>query len=283
MFDPKKIKAVGIDIDGTLINSQEICTPRTEATIKNLIKTGRKIFIVTGRSTSAAISYARQIGLEDYMITYNGACIYDLRQNKTIRTIAVGLQEAKGAIHVARNNRLLVLAFADDICYYEQENEILPQYLKRLNGQKMETIFGSLDDAPMDRFVKILLLGYDKEIMRAYKELKDLHDENIYAILTTPGFRDPKNPDTALTCIEVMSCKVNKGKTLEYLLEQQGIRIHEALAFGDDNNDIEMLSMVGWGVAMDNAKEAVKICSNDITLSNDQDGVADFIEKKILF
>ena len=74
---------------------------------------------------------------------------------------------------------------------------------------------------------------------------------------------------------------VNKSVGIAAMLEHFGLDRSEAIAFGDSPNDIEMLQYVGLGVAVDNAMDSVKRVAQEVTLSNDQDGVAFFLRNKL--
>ena len=82
--------------------------------------------------------------------------------------------------------------------------------------------------------------------------------------------------------LEINAAGVNKGKAMIELGKLLGISREEIMAFGDGNNDLKMLKEVGTGVAMENAISSVKEAADYVTLSNDEEGVAKFIEKYVL-
>ena len=82
--------------------------------------------------------------------------------------------------------------------------------------------------------------------------------------------------------LEINAAGVNKGKAMIELGKLLGISREEIMAFGDGNNDLKMLKEVGTGVAMENAIPSVKEAVDYVTLSNDEEGVAKFIEKYVL-
>ena len=278
-FDAKKIKAVAIDIDGTLINDKSLCTERTEKVVKDLIKTGREVYIVTGRAITTAMAFAKQVAIPKYMINYNGGAVWNFELQKRELEQNIVPRAVKDILKLIRNYNVMTLVYSDDEYYYENENAYLEQYLTRAitKGYKI-----SLDDLPKDSFQKFFIMGDDDDIQKLYKEVVKSCSDEVSMFLTTPGMHNLAHPDTPARCIEIMAYGVNKGATLKKLLASQNISMDEVVAFGDDNNDIEMLSMSGWGVAMENGRPAVKEAARVETLSHKDDGVAYFIEKYLL-
>ncbi len=278
-FDAKKIKAIAIDIDGTLINEHTICTERTEKAVKALIQTGREVYIVTGRSTLTAMPFAKQIGIPNYMINYNGASVWNMQTQKRENEHTLDSNIIQILIKLLRDRQMMSLAYVNDQFYYEIENAYLEQYFKRI------TIPGfnkPLDELPMDLFHKLFIMGSDEEIIEMHKLLSENYGDKLSIFLTTPGMHNLTHPENPARCIELMAKGVNKGEALTRLLRQQNITMDEAVAFGDDNNDIEMLESVAWGVAMHNARSTVKKVARLETLSHNDDGVAYFIENYLL-
>lgn len=279
-FDAKKIKAVAIDIDGTLINENSFCTERTEKAVKDLIKTGREVYIVTGRAITTSMSFAKQVAIPKYMINYNGGAVwnFDLQIREYEQTIVP--RAVKDILKLIRNyNDIMALVYSEDEYYYENENEYFKEYLKRAITKGHKLI---LDKLPVNSFQKFFIMGDDTDIQKLYKEVEESCSDEISMFLTTPGMHNAANLDTPARCIEIMAYGVNKGNTLKKLLASQNISMDEVVSFGDDTNDIEMLRMSGWGVAMNNAIPSVKDAARLETLSHKDDGVAYFIEKYLL-
>ena len=82
--------------------------------------------------------------------------------------------------------------------------------------------------------------------------------------------------------LEVVPCGVDKANTLALLMEQLGVKREEVIAIGDGVADVTMLQLAGKSVAMGHAPDSVKICADYVTASNDEDGVAQAVEKLIL-
>ena len=79
--------------------------------------------------------------------------------------------------------------------------------------------------------------------------------------------------------VEVSAAGVTKAAGLAWVADRLGVPAHEVVAFGDMPNDLPMLAWAGWGVAMGNAHPAVLAAADDVTGSNDDDGVAAYLER----
>ena len=117
---------------------------------------------------------------------------------------------------------------------------------------------------------KLLLAGEPDELNRCQEMLKRRYDGLLEIYKSAPYY------------LELMPFGVSKGSMLPGLLENIGVSREELLAFGDSFNDLTMIGYAGMGVAMDNADPEVKRISNFVCESNDDDGVARFIEKYVL-
>jgi Cof subfamily protein (haloacid dehalogenase superfamily) len=105
---------------------------------------------------------------------------------------------------------------------------------------------------------------------RIRPKLGERFGSSIYVARTFPTF------------LEVMNASVSKGRGLSLVLEHRGLKPEEVIAFGDEENDLPMFKIAAYSVAPANAKETVKAAADFVTLSNTEDGVADFLEKTFL-
>ncbi len=278
-FEKDKIKVVAIDIDGTLINGQTQCTDRTEQAVKKLIDTGREVYIVTGRLSTTSMAFAKQVGIQKYMINSNGAIVWDMQAQKPIYEKSLQLEEVEYLISQIRKYKLMCMIYDPSEYYYENVNEYQLQYLARA---PIPGVNQNFDELNLSFIQKLFIMGDHEEIVKFYGELVDKYGDSLTILLTTPVVHNMANPDSPAKCIEIMANGVNKGIALKEFVESQGYSMDEVVAFGDDVNDKEMLGMAGWGVAMHNAHPIVKESARTETLSNNDDGVAYFIENYLL-
>ncbi|MGL4394696.1 MAG: Cof-type HAD-IIB family hydrolase [Brevinema sp.] len=276
-FDSSKIKAVAIDIDGTLINSKGSCSPRIIKTIQKLKDSGREVFLVTGRGVCTAMPYAKEVDIPKYMINYNGAVIYNMQDENKDYEICIDEEISREILKIARENKLFTVLYSDDIYYYEFQNEESESFVERV---RVEGYLKNFDDLDIKKFQKFLISLEKDQVQTLEKELNEKFGDKLNIVQTSPGIHSEN--EIPRFYLEIMHKDANKGLTLTRLLDKLNISLDEAVAFGDDKNDIEMLQTVKWGIAMGNARPAVREATPYMTLTNDEDGVAYFIEKYIL-
>ncbi len=278
-FDKDKIKVVAIDIDGTLVNSETKCSEHTEKTVKKLIETGKEVYIVTGRVSATAMHFANQVGIQKYMINSNGAIIWDMKAQKQIYEKNMQSEDVKFLVDLIRKNKFMCMMYSGNEYFYENVNSYQEQYLSRAAVPGNEQSFDTLDFSAIQKF---FIMSDAEDILKFHEEITKKFGDSLTILLTTPGLHNMANPDSPAKCVEIMAKDVNKGNTLKYFVESQGFSMDEVVAFGDDINDTEMLKMAGWGIAMNNARPAVKEAARAETLSNNDNGVAYFIENYLL-
>ena len=258
-------KVVVSDLDGTLLNNQHQISPHTRRTLHRLMARGIRFIVATGRHHVDVRGIRDALGLEIYLITANGAVVHDKQDNciynQTIPpTLAQELVEIERlpdiALHIYQGDRWLVEAESPELLAYHQESGFCYQ-------------IADLLALPKEQINKIFYVGEHEDLLELEHRLVTYYGDSLSIAFSTP------------TCLETMQKGVNKGNAVKAVLEQNGFQLSEAIAFGDGMNDLEMLSMVGEGVVMGNAHSRLKAAlpSHPQTLSSDEDGVADYLNK----
>ncbi len=266
-----KFKLIAIDMDGTLLNSQNDISLRTKNAIDKAKDKGVNIVLATGRILESAKIFADELKLSNPILACNGAIIIDKYRN-VIYNRPVEIDLAKKVMNLGREY---------DIYYHFYNEEFLfsNKYVKGIADYY----------SGKSQRIDIKLFKDDNEIL----ENKDL---NIFKFLFIDNDMDKLNnlrKDFAAieglnitksweNNLEVMDFRASKGIGLEYLCNEMNISQDQVIAIGDSENDLTMLAFAGLGVAMGNGDEVVKLKSDYITATNDEDGVAKVIEKFIL-
>lgn len=271
-----KFKLVAIDMDGTLLNSQNEVSNRTRMAIEEASKRGAHIVLATGRLLRSAVNYAEELRLEKPIIACNGAVIVDEDKNilyeKSIKMDTVGTIMEIGA----ENN--MYYHFYDRDSFYSNihDDEILKFYntksAKERGREVKINIFNNIEEVVNNKDLnvyKFLFLDEDRS------KLDDLKDKlsHITNINICSSWHNN---------IEVMDKEVSKGNSLKRLCERLNISRDQVIAIGDNENDISMIDYAGLGVAMGNGVDKVKKYADTVTDTNNEDGVAKIIEKYIL-
>lgn len=262
------IKLIAVDLDDTLLDSKLAVSPRACEAIRQAVARGVTVTIATGRMYCSALVYAKQLNLDVPLITYNGALIKACLSGETLLNQPVEREFALEVMTLCRERNWYIQTYMNDELYVKEFNEHAAYY-QHLSGIKPHAIGGRLYDVEQPPNKLLLMLGVD-EIKEAYNIIKARFGNKLTVAITKPTF------------IEITHPLANKGRALAFLADKLHIRQEEVMAIGDSGNDLDMIKYAGWGVAMGNAREAIKAAARLETLSNDADGVAEAIEKYVL-
>ena len=263
-----RFRIVASDIDGTLLRSDGTLAPRTHATLDRVVAAGSTFVLATGRPPRWVHPIAEMTGHQGLAVCSNGALVIDLTDE---RVVDIRLHDRTIALAAADAIRALVpdASFAVDG----------PSGFGHIPGYK--SVFAHGRDA-REASLEELLEGKVTKMMFRHPDM-DAHllDALIAAIgdlatVTYGSMGDDLGPNTL---IEMMPFGVTKADALERIAHHFDATSADVIAFGDMPNDVDMLTWAGHGVAMDNAHPTAKKAADEITLSNDDDGVAVVLER----
>ncbi len=270
----KKIKMIGLDCDGTLLNDQKELTPYSREILLKAIEEGIVILPATGRPVTGIPKDVRELPGIRYAITANGARIVDLKENKLLWESTMPVETAISILDVFAKYDTYKEAFIGETGFTNakdlsnaEEYGLIPSMIKYLRESRV----------PVPN-VREKLTQMHKQVDKVQALFKNREEKQkaFLEIQKIPG----TEPTGALeNNIEVNALGVNKGLGLLKLGELLGIEREEIMGCGDGMNDLEMLREVGFGVAMENAVQPVKDAADYVTDSNENDGVAKAIVK----
>jgi len=247
-----KIKMIVTDLDGTLLMTDKTISDYTASIFKQCRERGIKIVFATARPLSMVTEYIKQISI-DGLIATNGAFIYAggnlIREN----LLPVDIVHALQADLAGHPDVFKISARSKDIHYttkFSYDGDIVCDFKTPLEEMVAHLSFQTYNDL------------FAKDLIQKYPELEIYHvtGENLYDV-------------GAVNCSKMNGVKI--------LAEQFGIDINDIAAFGDDFNDIGMLQTCGTGVAMMNAIDEVKVTADVVCDSNQNDGVAKWLEENV--
>lgn len=268
----KDIRIIGLDLDGTVFNSNTEIAPRTLRALQSALDAGIHVLPATGRQLSGLPHEFTSLPGVRYALTVNGARIVDLTTGETLHSDSFTLETALSILDDCHNFDGIVHTCIHNDAYMEapdysvlegQYPAPMVEYMRktRLPVPDLRP-FILQSKHPVDKFSMIFPSIEERE--RAYKHFLSRTD-----CTTTSSM--PFN-------IEINTSTANKGSGLLMLAEKLGYTAGQVMAMGDGTNDIPMLRAAGHGVAMGNASPQVKAAAASVTLSNDDDGVALAIE-----
>lgn len=272
-----KIKMIGLDLDGTLLTDKKELTVRTREVLTKAIQSGIVVLVATGRPWMGVPEELREFPGMDYALTSNGARIIDTRTGNVIEEHLLPVGSAKKALEICRKYDTLQEVYFDGQGYAPAEkmasveryhkNPNMWEYMRKTRIP-VDDIFELVDRENRGLDKTQALFADMEERKCAWKELACHEDLELVGSLRYN--------------IEINAAGVNKGTGLVSLGKRLGIKREEIMACGDGDNDTVMLREVGFGVAMANGEPQVKEAADYITLSNEEDGVAQAIERFVL-
>lgn len=272
-----KYKLLCIDMDGTLLNSKKEITEKNKQYLRKAQEAGVKVVISTGRLFTSADYYADLVGIKAPIISANGAFIREKDENKVIYKSLLGKDNCEIILKVLKKYDLIPNFHTSNAILTEGSNPHIQMYLK------------TNKDHPADKRIEIQTVIDWSQVFESYKEelLKciaiDMDYEKVAkAKEELSAVEQLEVVSSSSNNFEVMCSGVSKGRGVEILAAYYNIKREEIICIGDNENDASMIAYAGLGVAMGNADEEIKIMAQYVTASNDEDGVAEVIEKFIL-
>ena len=267
-------KLIAIDMDGTLLNSNNKVSERTRRAILKAGEKGVYVILATGRILSSAIKYSYKMNLKTPIISSNGAIVIDENEN-IIYEKSIHKSTVEDITKLADENNLYYHFYTKDSFYSNQYvKDIIEFYNPRNTKQEDKIKFNLYKDIKeiVDRNIEVYkFIFIDNDTKKLYKLREEL--KSVKNINTCSSWSNN---------VEVMQKGVSKGNSLKYLCERLDISREDVIAIGDNENDLSMIDFAGLGVSMGNGGEKVKSIADVITSTNDDDGVAKIIEKYIL-
>lgn len=271
-----KYRLVALDLDGTLLDSQLQIRSGTISALNLVRAQGVQVMIVTGRHHVAAYPYWRQLGLTLPAICCNGAYLYDYAARQPLAGDPLTRAEARSLLALARKHTIRTMVYDKDFMAYED----IDPHLRRLldwAASLAEELRPRIERVPSyERLVeeaetiwKFTAAGEDRPALAAF----------VAEIERSLGLSCEWSGPTRL---DITRAANSKGKRVLEWIAAQGIAPAEVIAFGDEQNDMDMLRVVGMGVAMGNSQAEVRACADRVIGVNDSDGIADTLRRYVL-
>lgn len=292
-------KMLVLDMDGTLLNERQEITKENINTIRKVIDNGIKVVLASGRSFEGMIPYLSQLDLikeNNYSIACSGALALNNQTHEVIHSMPIQNNDLSKIYNICETFDLDMSAYTKESIMIHREN-LFSRYDAAANFTSLEMVDFQTLNSDIEVY-KINLINEAEEIsqqMRAYFptiQLDKTHirtKKNFNKELLNELWRFPEDIINQYTivqplsfCVEILNKDCNKAVGVKAVAKQYGIRREEIICIGDSGNDVHMIEFAGLGIAMGNAYEQVKAVADDITSSNQENGVAYAIEKYLL-
>jgi Cof subfamily protein (haloacid dehalogenase superfamily) len=273
--DPRCIKALALDLDGTILRPGNILSNRTIGVLKACMGRGLQLIFCTGRAVAAAEPYRRALDARGPMVYYNGAEVVDMPAGTVLCSTLLEPEAVDFCVDLARRRGLFFQVFfpalpggPGETLMIEKEGPEADLY-RRHTG--LEPVLGDIRKTMAERKAP----GCIKGMFIAEPAVQD----EIRPILAERFGRRVYVARTLAPFLEVMAPGVSKGAGLRAAMEKRGLTPPEVIALGDEENDLPMFEAAGFAAAPANAGEKIRRAADLVFGSNAEDGAAQYLER----
>lgn len=257
------IQSIALDLDGTCLNSHNQISINTLSALREAAKRGVEIIFVTGRAYAALPAQLLRETFYRYVITSNGADIFDVKTGESIYRSQIPLNTAQSLLTDAKRSRLGLTIHVDH--EYVIEGRLLYDLGKAVYGKDAEQALCVKDIRNY-----VAQKGCDIEEVQIFFFTANEKRRAKALIAAYPQLNKPVGP----FYVEFVTQYTTKGNALEWLYTRTGLKKAEVACIGDSENDIPMFEKSGKRFAMGNASTSLKMIADELVPSNDEDGVA---------
>jgi hypothetical protein len=261
---PRLIKAIASDLDRTLIGEDYELHARTLSAIAAARAAGIQFVIVTGRMYRSVLPYLQRAGIDDLVVCYQGAIVADPVSGRFLRHVTIPLELARETIAAVEREGFQLNCYVDDNLYVAKMTPEAHSYAEH-QRIPIDTV-GELREWLPSPPTKLVVIGEPTALDGLALRLREQFDGRLYISKSLPFF------------LELASPEVSKGAGLGFVAEQLGFTAAETVAFGDGENDVELLDWAGYSVAVANADAKALERANFVCPPVQEEGVAQVIE-----
>ncbi len=268
------IKLIAFDLDGTILRDNKEVAGRSLEALERAAEKGIRIVPATGRLYEGLPEEIRSLPFVRYVIAANGAEVYDAARREVLRRAELTLEEARRILDYVKGEPAILGCYRDGKGWMDgEELSRMEEYAQSPELAKiMKRVYTPVDGMKKflessDHTVQKMMLFYSD--LRARERMLARMEEELGDMAVSTSV--PNN-------IEINAREATKGGALKFLCEYLDLNREESAAFGDGTNDIAMIRQAGRGIAMKNACPEVLEAADEVTGSNEEDGVAAWIE-----
>jgi Cof subfamily protein (haloacid dehalogenase superfamily) len=260
-----------LDVDGTLLDSQHTLRPRVAAAVRAAGAAGLNVTLATGKLLGSVQSLLAEMQISGPQIVLNGAATCDSATDAPLRFCPLEPATRKTIIELVRafDPSVLVSCFGLDTIYMDTTHPLIGVFAEYGEGPPVMTPDLLADNLPPT--AKILLSGAPAQLAALRATMAPHLPLGVVMTTTTPDF------------LELFDAQAGKGLALAALRTQLGIPKARVIAMGDGENDAPLLREAGLAVAMANGAAVTRAQAQRIAPSNDDEGVAVFLEELLSY
>lgn len=266
----QKYKMLVLDLDDTLLRDDYSISTRNKELLFEAQDLGVKVVLASGRPTPAMLQFADQLRLahyDSYMISFNGAVVTSMKNNATLFETSLTNKEVHSLYDFSVDNKVHIITYSNKGVISETESEYIDVEIN-LTGMHHHKV-PSFKSEVTGNAVKCIMLEHPDYLKQVENKLK-AERTDLSVSRSKPFF------------LEVMPHGIDKAASIDFLARKLGIEQHEVIAVGNAGNDLSMVQYAGLGIWVDNVSDDLRHHADYIVASNENDGVAEVIEKFIL-
>ena len=257
------------DLDGTVLRRDLKISNRTTAAMRGLRERGMRLVVATGRRFEGAREHAGRLGFagQDPLICYGGSMVRRMNGEMLLRRTLPRDVSAEAVLWAVERG-LHVRVFLDGRIVTSPDNPATEEYLRRDEPNV------SVVDSPADWLkgsgqepIKLVIVDHPDEVSRWLEEAREAFRGRLFVTRSLPHY------------VEIGGLEGTKSKALRFLCGHWGVDPARAIAFGDADNDVDMLRYVGHGVAVGGLTEEVREAADEVAPPVEDDGVAAYLER----
>ncbi|MDP4164117.1 MAG: Cof-type HAD-IIB family hydrolase [Bacillota bacterium] len=259
---------IALDLDGTLLKDNKTISESTKIILQKAREQGHEVMIATGRPFRSSEMYYHELGLTTPIVNFNGAFIHHpLDSSWGAYHTPLDIKVAKDIVEECRafNFHNIIAEVIDEVYFHYHDEKLLDIF--SFGEPKITTgdLVHFLNDSP----TSLLIHAEEDQVDKIRRRLSDVHAEVV----------DHRRWAAPWHVIEIIRKGLHKAVGLKRVSEYLNIPKERIIAFGDEDNDLEMLEYAGHGIAMGNAIDQLKSIANGVTLSNEEDGVGVYLQE----
>lgn len=261
-------KLIALDIDGTLLNSDGVITEATKEALAKASDEGVTVTLSTGRPVQGVEKYIGELNLKAPLITYNGGMIVEADTKKILFSQELSAADAIEIYSYGIETDATIVVWSKNELFVNRLDENASAY-EAIAKTKAQVIT-DIDMLATRGVTKILWHDTVEKVNGYIENLTGKISDSITFCTSRPYF------------LEFNSAEVSKAAAMDFIGGHLDIKQSEMIAIGDGFNDLSMIQYAGLGVAMGNAEDGVKAHADYVTASNDEDGIAQVVEKYVM-
>lgn len=258
---------IALDLDGTLLKDDKTISDLTRQTLAKAMEEGHIVAISTGRPFRSSVMYYKELGLTTPIVNFNGAFVHHpLDRSWGMHHTPLDLANVKEIIEASEGFKAknILAEVLDDVYFHYHDERLLDIF--SFGNPRIET--GDLRKILAHDPTCLLIHPEEDQVDNIRRHLSEVHAEVI----------EHRRWGAPWHVIEIVKSGINKAVGLDKVAKSYNIPKERIIAFGDEDNDFEMIEYAGHGIAMGNAIPQLKNLANAVTETNENDGIALYLK-----